>query len=379
MNEEHYIKCPSCGGEILPTLVKCIYCQSILKKKADETFKSLKYKTIDLHGGTYAGELLNDKPHGQGTLTLPNGATYSGFWKDGNPNGKGKLKKSDGGTYEGDFQNGKRHGLGKYSYPDGRQLEGEWENGDFIRPVAKTNHFETDMYEKQDRASQSIADKDAKAILENYIIEQQKYKNNNPDTNKWWVWLVVIILSIIIAFTTMSAFFSIIAGLILLILGVINIIKPLSSISIYNRGITLLILSVGLIMLFVGTTISLSGISSPTSVDLNEIREHAREIPYDELARYPNTHKGTPVIHKGKIIQKISDTSFRVNITIGSYGIWSDTVYVKNYGEASKVRLLEDDIIVFIGIAQGEITYESIFGQNITIPRIDAYEVKLTR
>jgi len=375
MNEEHYIKCPYCGGEILPTLVKCVYCQSILKKKAEESFTSLKYKTIELYGGNYTGELINDKPHGQGELTLPNGSTYSGFWKNGKPNGKGKLKKSDGEIYEGDFKNGKKHGLGKYTYPDGRHLEGEWENGDFIRSVAKTNHFETDMNEKQDRAKHSIADKDAQAILDNYIIEQQKYKDNNPSINKWWVWPIVIILSIIIAFTTMSPFFLIIFGLILLLLGIINMIKPLSSISIHNRGVAVIILSVGLIMLFFGTTISLSGITTPTSVNINEIREQAREIPYDELARYPSSYRGSPVIHDGKIVQKISNTTFRVNITKGSYGIWSDTVYVRLYGKASDVRLLEDDIIVFIGLAQGEITYESILGQMITIPRIDVYEV----
>ena len=182
MNEKQYIKCPSCGEEILATLLRCIYCHSILKKKNNEESTSLKYETTDLYGGTYIGELLNDKPNGQGTLTLPNGSTYSGFWKEGKPNGKGKLKKSDGRKYEGDFLNGKRHGLGKFSYPDGRQFEGEWGNGKFIRLIAKSNYFEADINENQSQNSKSFADRDSKVVLETNVIEQQN-QNKGIDTN----------------------------------------------------------------------------------------------------------------------------------------------------------------------------------------------------
>lgn len=110
---------------------------------------------------------------------------------------------------------------------------------------------------------------------------------------------------------------------------------------------------------------------------LEEMREQAKEIPYNDLARYPDEYKGDPVIYQGEIIQKISSTEYRVNITEGSYGFWSDTIYIVLNGEAKKVRLLEDDIIEFVGLAKGEFTYKAVLGQRVSIPRIDAYEVKI--
>jgi len=41
------------------------------------------------------------------------------------------------------------------------------------------------------------------------------------------------------------------------------------------------------------------------------------------------------------------------------------------------VRVLEDDIIEFTGIANGERTGTTIFGQKVTLPRITVYEVVL--
>lgn len=114
-----------------------------------------------------------------------------------------------------------------------------------------------------------------------------------------------------------------------------------------------------------------------TTLTLAEMREQAVNVSYDELARYPENFKGKPVVFQGEIIQKVSDTEFRVNITKGEYGFWDDTVYLALTKNVKDARLLEDDIIEFTGLVQGDVTYESIFGQKITIPRIDAYEVNI--
>ena len=41
----------------------------------------------------YVGELKNEKPHGQGSITYENGESYEGEWKDGLKDGKGTLTK----------------------------------------------------------------------------------------------------------------------------------------------------------------------------------------------------------------------------------------------------------------------------------------------
>ncbi len=118
---------------------------------------------------------------------------------------------------------------------------------------------------------------------------------------------------------------------------------------------------------------------APTTLSLDEMREQAIDLSYDDLARYPDKHKGKPVSLQGEVIQKISDTEFRVNVTQSEHGFWNDAVYFVLADDARGARLLEDDIVEFLGIAQGEVTYKAVLGQKVTVPRIDVYEVSVIK
>ena len=131
-----------------------------------------------------------------------------------------------------------------------------------------------------------------------------------------------------------------------------------------------------LIVLFSGS----SGPSSVyTSLTLEEMREQIMDVNYDDLARYPEKYKGKSVAFQGKVVQKVSDTEFRVNITKSEYDYWDDTVYLLLTKDVKDVRLLEDDVIEFLGLVQGELMYKAVLGHKITIPRIDAYEVGIVK
>lgn len=105
------------------------------------------------------------------------------------------------------------------------------------------------------------------------------------------------------------------------------------------------------------------------------IKENVVKVSFDDLARYPDKFIETPVHLTGKIIQKISPDQYRVNITKTEYS-WTDTIYIiLETGE----RLLEDDEVDFYGLANGTITYETVIGDHITIPRVDVYEIKLLK
>ena len=43
----------------------------------------------------------------------------------------------------------------------------------------------------------------------------------------------------------------------------------------------------------------------------------------------------------------------------------------------SGARLLEDDIVEFVGEVKGLITYEAVLGNQITIPEIDSIQIRL--
>lgn len=95
--------------------------------------RTLAVKTIPWMGGTYSGQLDNNKPSGQGTLKMPNNVCYEGHWKDGKPCGFGKMSYSSGAEYTGCFSEGRRHGFGVYCKEDGTKFIGEWDSGEYLK------------------------------------------------------------------------------------------------------------------------------------------------------------------------------------------------------------------------------------------------------
>jgi len=83
-------------------------------------------------GTTYVGEHKDGKMHGQGILTAPNGEKYEGEFKDDKWHGQGTHTSSYGIKYTGEFKDGKRHGLGTYILPDGEKYVGEYKDGEKI-------------------------------------------------------------------------------------------------------------------------------------------------------------------------------------------------------------------------------------------------------
>lgn len=81
------------------------------------------------NGNTYVGEMAEGQPSGQGAMTQANGTTYTGTWKEGKPDGKGLLKSANGSSYEGDWKMGIQDGQGRYVFPDGNIYAGDFKQG----------------------------------------------------------------------------------------------------------------------------------------------------------------------------------------------------------------------------------------------------------
>lgn len=110
----------------------------------------------------------------------------------------------------------------------------------------------------------------------------------------------------------------------------------------------------------------------PTSTPKwNNWPETATQIPYKELFRYAESHVGEKIYFRAKIIQVIEnngDFILRANVTPFNHIIWDDTVLL-NYNNAP-VRVLEGDIVHFVRVMEGVVTYESTLGARITVPSI---------
>ena len=103
----------------------------------------------------------------------------------------------------------------------------------------------------------------------------------------------------------------------------------------------------------------------------SEWKAQAEEIPYKTLFRYAEENTGKLVYYEGNVVQVIEGRGglqLRVNVTLGGVGLWTDIVFLR-YADPP-VRVLDGDLIEFIGRMNGTITYESIFGADVTIPDI---------
>lgn len=115
-------------------------------------------------------------------------------------------------------------------------------------------------------------------------------------------------------------------------------------------------------------------------------RAGAKRVPYRTFFRNAESYLDVPVVFTGEIIQALYDepwtgddctglwdvldgtaTILRVNVTKDQYGLYEDTVYVVYLGDQ---RLIEDDVIEFVGVSGGLKTYDTTSGGSVTIPEV---------
>ncbi len=115
-----------------------------------------------------------------------------------------------------------------------------------------------------------------------------------------------------------------------------------------------------------------------------EYKKQCEKISYEDLARNPDKYSYDDFTFTGEVIQVMDDgydTILRINVTsykVGDSVFYKDTIYAEVRIDKGADRILEDDIITVWGYCTGLETYESIFGQQISIPgfRIEYYEIK---
>ena len=100
-------------------------------------------------------------------------------------------------------------------------------------------------------------------------------------------------------------------------------------------------------------------------------KAQAEEMPYKTLFRYAEDNTGKLIYYEGSVAQVIEAEGgfqLRVDVTPAGLGLWTDTVFL--YYPDPPVRVLEGDLIEFVGRMNGTITYESVMGADITIPEL---------
>ncbi|MBR4291059.1 MAG: hypothetical protein IKT52_10560 [Oscillospiraceae bacterium] len=103
---------------------------------------------------------------------------------------------------------------------------------------------------------------------------------------------------------------------------------------------------------------------------------YANEITLDMLNRQPEYYEDMEVYFGGTVLQAIYDSDNPSNVELRIRDINSESeqnvVYVRYTLKSGELRILEGDYVDMYGLAKGLISYESVRGDQITIPLIDA-------
>ncbi len=163
-----------------------------------------------------------------------------------------------------------------------------------------------------------------------------------------------------------------------------------------KKGRKLLIILLVLVVAFFALIMSGDDSSATLTTDANgdvvqgetviaqkDFKKSCTKVAYEDLARNPENYKGQNLKFKGEVIQceQSYGTEYyaRVNVTVDEYGYYSDTIYVTFEIPEGADKILEEDIVNLYGVCQGSESYTSIFGEQITIPSLDALYVELVK
>ncbi len=112
-----------------------------------------------------------------------------------------------------------------------------------------------------------------------------------------------------------------------------------------------------------------------TTLTADQYKAQCTGMSFEDLARNPDSVKGSYVSVTGQVIQVQQDSSdlvLRVSITKDSYGIWSDPIIVAYTLPAGADNILEKDIVTIYGQSVGDYTYTTVLGASETVPAISA-------
>ena len=95
-------------------------------------------------------------------------------------------------------------------------------------------------------------------------------------------------------------------------------------------------------------------------------------LPYDEMARNGDNHKGEKLQINGKVIQVMDSDEGFATLRVATRDGYEDVYLVQIPDDQWKShRLLEDDVITFYGDVYGLYSYSSTMGGKITVPAIN--------
>lgn len=110
------------------------------------------------------------------------------------------------------------------------------------------------------------------------------------------------------------------------------------------------------------------------SISKAEYKAQCATYSYNTIARNPDKYKGEYGKFYGKVIQVMEEnlfgcTSYTLRIALN--GNYSSVILATYFAAPEEDHILEDDYITIYGEIEGTKTYETVMGNDVTIPYVD--------
>lgn len=129
-------------------------------------------------------------------------------------------------------------------------------------------------------------------------------------------------------------------------------------------------------------TLTPTPIPSPTATPTwEELTAEASSPDYRDLLRNADAMIGQAVTYRGEVFSVTEQDNaviLHLNVTEGSFGIWDDDLFLYLF-RPTDPRIIEDDIVEFVGIVGGAQTYTTVLGGQRTIPILYNEQLRLIR
>jgi hypothetical protein len=145
-------------------------------------------------------------------------------------------------------------------------------------------------------------------------------------------------------------------------------------------GIGLMVVS-GLLLYFIATRPAVPGVSAvipAPAKSLEYLEAYAIDgVDYDALVRNTEAYVGKIIFFPGLVMQVIENGD-AASLRFAINGHPNQTLMV-NYPNYSKSRVLVGDEVIMYATVLGRVDYETVLGQQVTVPAVTADWVQISR
>ena len=138
----------------------------------------------------------------------------------------------------------------------------------------------------------------------------------------------------------------------------------------------LIVLGIAVLLICVGLSGCIGEEIKSTDLSIDEIKDKAIEVDYNDFVRNIEEYKGEIVYFYGRVYsaREKSDSSYDLLIHTGGISYYYDDDIWVNY---KGIRILENDYVDVWGYVKGLKSYRTVLGAERTLPELYSFHLEI--